>query len=77
MATEPADAPSERRDRAEMVARTLAELPPAYEEVLRRRYLEGQSVAQMAGEMGSTLKAVESRLSRAREAFRAMYNEEE
>jgi RNA polymerase sigma-70 factor (ECF subfamily) len=75
---EPADASSESRDeRAESVARALAELPPLYEEVLRRRYLEGQAVAQMASEMNCSLKAVESRLSRAREAFRAIYEEEQ
>jgi RNA polymerase sigma-70 factor, ECF subfamily len=68
-----ADAEAERRERALRVARTLADLPERYEAVLRARYLEGRAVADMAADQGETAKAVESVLSRARQAFRDAY----
>jgi RNA polymerase sigma-70 factor (ECF subfamily) len=61
------------RERAESVAVALAELPPRYEAVLRAKYLDGRSVQDIAGDHGETPKAVESLLSRAREAFREAY----
>jgi RNA polymerase sigma-70 factor, ECF subfamily len=82
----PAPAPSangtpeddlERRDRAERVTRALAALPERYEAVLRAKYLEGQAVAEIAAGWGETPKAVESLLTRAREAFRAAFLETE
>ena len=74
---EPADAPLVRREEAERVARALAELPEHYEAVLRRRYLEGAGVAAVAAERGESLKATESLLSRARAAFRSIYESDE
>ena len=62
------------RERAECVAIALAELPPRYESVLRAKYLEGRGVQEIADENGETPKAVESLLSRAREAFREAYS---
>ena len=41
-----------------------------YAEILVRRYVEDRSVREIAGERGESEKAVESRLHRAREAFR-------
>lgn len=41
-----------------------------YAEILVRRYVEDRSVRDLAGERGESEKAVESRLHRAREAFR-------
>jgi len=41
--------------------------------VLRAKYLEGLSVAEIASARGETPKAVESLLSRARQAFRKVY----
>jgi RNA polymerase sigma-70 factor (ECF subfamily) len=58
---------------AEAVARTLAELPEHYEAVLRAKYLDRQSVADIARERGETMKAIESLLTRARQAFRERY----
>jgi RNA polymerase sigma-70 factor, ECF subfamily len=75
--TAPADAASEERERAERIARTLAELPDRQEAVLRAKYLEDRSVADIAAEWGETPKAVESLLSRAREAFREAYQPDE
>jgi RNA polymerase sigma-70 factor (ECF subfamily) len=65
----------ERRARAERVAAALAALPDRYEGVLRAKYLEGHSVAAIAAASGDTPKAVESLLSRARQAFRDAYLE--
>jgi DNA-directed RNA polymerase specialized sigma24 family protein len=41
--------------------------------VLRARYLDGASVADIARSRGESLKATESLLTRAREAFRAAF----
>jgi RNA polymerase sigma-70 factor (ECF subfamily) len=67
------DAQGVRREEAEQVARVLAELPEHYEAVLRAKYLDGASMADIAHERGESVKAVESLLSRAREAFRQAY----
>ncbi|HEY7327140.1 MAG TPA: sigma-70 family RNA polymerase sigma factor [Gemmataceae bacterium] len=63
----------ESREQAERIAAALDALPAHYEAVLRMKYLEGRTVADIAGERGESLKAVESQLSRAREAFRQAY----
>jgi RNA polymerase sigma-70 factor, ECF subfamily len=71
LSAEPA-APVEgpERERRLEIARVLAELPPHYEQVLRAKYLDGQSVAAIAAARGESPKAVESLLTRARGAFR-------
>jgi len=69
----PAPDALEARERSACITRALAELPVHYEAVLRAKYLEGQSVAQIAADTNETLKAVESLLTRARQAFRAAY----
>ncbi len=74
---EAADAEPQRRERAEAVARALAELPDRYEAVLRAKYLDQRSVAEIAAEWGESPKAVESLLSRARAAFRNAYQRRE
>jgi RNA polymerase sigma-70 factor (ECF subfamily) len=63
----------EARDRAEAIARTLGILPDHYEAVLRAKYLDQQSVAEIAAAWQETPKAIESLLTRAREAFRTAY----
>ncbi len=62
-----------RRDEAEAIAQALAELPSHYEAALRAKYLDGQSVAEMAEERGESVKAVESLLARARQALREAF----
>ena len=57
----------------EAVARALAELPERYELALRLKYLEQRSVTEMARLLGDSEKAVESLLTRARQAFRERY----
>ena len=66
---------AEQRDRAERVASALSQLPERYEAVLRAKYLDGQSVADVAAAWNETPKAVESLLTRARQAFREKYDE--
>ena len=51
----------------------LASLSERHEAVLRAKYLEQHSVADIAAEWDETPKAVESLLSRARAAFREAY----
>ena len=48
----------------------MSRLNPRYQEVLRAKYLNGNRVAGIAEALGVTEKAVESRLTRAREAYR-------
>jgi RNA polymerase sigma-70 factor (ECF subfamily) len=60
-------------DREQRIAAALDVLPEREEAVLRAKYLEGMSVAEIAAAGGETPKGVESLLSRARQAFREAY----
>jgi RNA polymerase sigma-70 factor (ECF subfamily) len=62
-------------EKAERVAAALAALPEHYEAVLRAKYLDRQTVDEIAEARGDTPKAVESLLSRARQAFREAYHD--
>jgi RNA polymerase sigma-70 factor (ECF subfamily) len=70
---EPADSELQRRDQAGCIVRVLADLPERYEAVLRAKYLDGLSMADIAAGSHETVKAVESLLTRARQAFREAY----
>jgi RNA polymerase sigma-70 factor, ECF subfamily len=59
-----------RAELAGMVHLAVDHLPPRYASVLESKYSLGLSVREIAEQMGITPKAVESLLSRAREAFR-------
>ena len=48
----------------------LALLHPRHQEVLQLKYIDGLSVRETADRLQTTEKAVESRLTRARESFR-------
>jgi RNA polymerase sigma-70 factor, ECF subfamily len=65
----------QRLEEAEQIARALADLPERYEAVLRAKYLELLSVEAIASDWGETPKAVESLLTRARQAFRTAYEQ--
>jgi RNA polymerase sigma-70 factor (ECF subfamily) len=69
--------PTEKRERAERIAGALADLPQRYEAVLRAKYLDEQSVAQIAEAWQETPKAIESLLTRARVAFREAFTRRE
>lgn len=57
----------------EAVDEALAALPERYREVLRAKYEESHTVAEIARARGLSEKAVESLLTRARQAFRAAW----
>lgn len=52
---------------------TLKSLSEGYREILRLKYIDGLSVAEIADQLKITVKAVESKLSRARLAFQKEY----
>jgi RNA polymerase sigma-70 factor, ECF subfamily len=62
-----------REETREMVGATMSQLPEQYREALEAKYVAGKSVRDMAADAGTTEKAVESQLSRARKAFRATF----
>lgn len=57
----------------ELLALAMTSLPSRYEAALRAKYQERLSVAEIAVRLGGTPKAIESLLSRARDAFREAY----
>lgn len=67
------DAVLQREETREMVNMTMSQLPPHYREALEAKYVEGESVRDMAQRSSTTEKAVESLLGRARQAFRATF----
>ena len=68
-----ADEVLERDQTREMVNATMAQLPPHYRETLEAKYVLGQTVRDMATAWQMSEKAVESQLTRARQAFRATF----
>jgi len=65
-----------RREQAERIAQALSDLPPHYEAVLRAKYLDQQTVADIAAACNQSVKAVESLLTRARQALRQAFGTE-
>lgn len=63
-------------ERSARIAEALAAMPAHYEEVLRAKYLDGRSVEEIAKNRSESAKAIESLLSRARQAFRECYGKE-
>ena len=59
-----------RKELSELVQATLDHLPGRYGDALEWRYIEGQSVGEIADRLRLSYKAAESVLSRARRAFR-------
>jgi RNA polymerase sigma-70 factor (ECF subfamily) len=64
-----------RWEASELVHVTLDRLPASYALAMEWRYLEGLPVAEVAQRLQSSYKATESLLSRAREAFREVYEQ--
>jgi len=54
----------------EEVKKVLSQMSEGYAKILRLKYYQGLSMQEIAQKLGLTVKAVESKLSRAREAFR-------
>jgi RNA polymerase sigma-70 factor (ECF subfamily) len=64
---------AQSRELAEGIAQALDQLPERYEAVLRAKYLDQRPVAEIATAWSETPKAIESLLTRARQAFREIY----
>jgi RNA polymerase sigma factor (sigma-70 family) len=52
------------------IKKTLSDLKTGYKNLLRLKYIEEKKVAEIARETNLTVKAVESRLIRAKKQFR-------
>ena len=63
----------QRKEVGRLVRVALDQLQPRYGDALEWKYIEGVSVKEIAGFMEVSPKAAESVLSRAREAFRAVF----
>lgn len=63
-------AQSETRD---LVHMTIANLPETYRTALTRKYIEGESLEQLAKDLGLSPDAAKSLLARARRAFREVF----
>jgi len=63
----------EREETRELVNAAMAQLPDHYREALEKKYVDGQSVRDLAQTWKVTEKAVESMLTRARQAFRMTF----
>lgn len=64
----------ETAEAAVLVRAALAELPADYEALLTGKYLDGLSGEELARQHGCTEVAVRSKLARAREAFRKVFD---
>ena len=62
-----------REETREMVNVALAQLTPQYRQALEERYAGGVTIHDLASRWGTSDKAVESLLVRARKAFRAAF----
>jgi RNA polymerase sigma-70 factor (ECF subfamily) len=63
----------QREETRRLVNATMAQLPPRYREALEAKYLSGNSVRDLAERWQVSEKAVESQLTRARQAFRVAF----
>lgn len=66
-----ADEPTQVVDERDAVTRALGRLSAVHRQVLVLKYLDGQSVAEIADELGRTRVQVQSLLQRARSALRS------
>lgn len=65
----------EQYERAARITAVLVALPDRYEAVLKAKYLDRLSVIEIAADWKETPKAIESLLTRSREAFRKLYHD--
>lgn len=63
----------QREETRELVNTTMSQLPPHYRDALEAKYVTGRSVRDLAALWSISEKAVESLLSRARQAFRGTF----
>lgn len=62
-----------RQETQLLVQEAMMELPRRHQEVLALKYLEDRRVSEIAGRLGQSEKAIESLLTRSRNAFRAAF----
>jgi RNA polymerase sigma-70 factor (ECF subfamily) len=60
----------ERAETRDLVHMAIANLPDQYRKALTRKYVDGESLEQLAGAFGISVDAAKSLLARARRAFR-------
>ena len=60
----------ERAETRDLVAMAVANLPEQYRTALHRKYVDGETLETLAGELGISVDATKSLLARARRAFR-------
>ena len=63
----------DRQETVEVVNATMSQLPPHYRNALEAKYVSHRSVREIAEEQATTIKAIESLLTRARTAFRQTF----
>jgi len=63
----------ERTETRELVNMTIAHLPESYRRALNGKYVEGESLAELAEQLELSESATKSLLARARDAFRATF----
>ena len=66
------ETPEPPRDLATVVQNSLEELPDDERELIERKYFEGESVRELACSLQTSEKAIESRLSRARQKLKEL-----
>jgi RNA polymerase sigma-70 factor (ECF subfamily) len=64
----------ERAETRDLVNMTIANMPDHYRSILERKYIQGESLQQLAGELDMTADAAKSLLARARRAFRETFS---
>jgi len=62
-----------REETRELVNVAMSQLPPSYRDALEAKYVHGASVRDIAEKQQTTEKAIESLLTRARQAFRTAF----
>jgi RNA polymerase sigma-70 factor (ECF subfamily) len=63
----------QREETRDMVNITMSQLPAHYRQALEAKYVQGRSVQEIATDASTSEKAIESLLTRAREAFRVTF----
>jgi RNA polymerase sigma-70 factor (ECF subfamily) len=64
----------ERAETRDLVHMAVAHLPEQYRNALTRKYVDGESLETLAGELGISVDATKSLLARARRAFRDTFS---
>lgn len=63
-----------KKELEQKITKTMINLSEGYREILRLKYYQGLTIVQIAKRLNETVKAVESRLFRARTAFAKVFS---